>query len=141
MKPILALLAAFFALAACQTPSQSSQAAQADPPSPVGITGRLLESGRLLPQARLHVVSANRPERTITATTDAGGRFHLSPDDTGPASPGGDILRIEVTGRDYRATGEVSPASLEVTCDLGASTGGSEIQMNPATESRRMKCW
>jgi hypothetical protein len=84
----------------------------------------------------MRISSANRPGHTIATSTDAGGRFFLSADDTGPASPAGDILRIEIIGQDYRASDELSPASLQVTCELGASSPTTSL----APGQRGLKC-
>jgi hypothetical protein len=154
MKPILALITACAALAACQTdePLQQSRALPPERPAQIGITGRLLDNGRPVAGTQVRITSANRPSHTIATTTDEGGRFYLSADDTGPASPDGDILRIEVLGQDYHAAGEVSPASLQVTCDLAARTAytlgndkhfwdGNDTQASLSPVPRGLKCW
>jgi phosphatidate phosphatase APP1 len=144
MKPILALIAASLALSACRTDQQQQ-------PSQIGITGQLLDHGRPVAGTPVRITSANRPSHTIVTTTDGSGRFYLRNDDTGPASPGGDILRIEVVGQDYHAAGEVSPASLEVTCDLAASASrlagdkrfwdGNDTQASLSPAGKGLKCW
>jgi hypothetical protein len=144
MKPILALIAACLALPACRTDQQQQ-------PSQIGITGQLLDHGSPVAGAPVRITSANRPSHTIVTTTDDSGRFYLRHDDTGPASPGGDILRIEVVGQDYHAAGEVSPASLQVTCDLAGNASplasdkrfwdGNDTQASLSPVGKGLKCW
>ncbi|WP_413988570.1 hypothetical protein ACMDCR_21480 [Labrys okinawensis] len=154
MKPILALVALCGTLAACQTdrPLQQSSVLPPERAARIGIIGRLLDKGRPVAGTQVRITSANRPSHTIATTTDEGGRFYLGADDTGPASPDGDILRIEVLGRDYHAAGEVSPASLEVTCDLAAQAAytlgndkrfwdGNDTQASLSPVPRGLKCW
>jgi len=154
MKSILAPIAACLALAACQStpPPQLNRAAAPLPQSPIGITGRLLDNGRPVKGTPVRITSANRPSHTIATTTDSAGRFYLSADDTGPASPAGDILRIEVIGQDYHAAGEVSPASLQVTCDLAGGAAyalghdnrfwsGNDTQASLSPAPKGLKCW
>jgi hypothetical protein len=159
MKSILLPIAACLVLAACQStpPPQLSRAAASltqspVPQSPLGITGRLLDNGRPVKGTPVRITSANRPSHTIATTTDSAGRFYLSADDTGPASPAGDILRIEVIGQDYHAAGEVSPASLQVTCDLAGGAAyalghdnrfwsGNDTQASLSPAPKGLKCW
>ncbi|WP_448953095.1 carboxypeptidase-like regulatory domain-containing protein [Labrys neptuniae] len=108
-----------------------------------GVTAVLLDQGRAVAGAQIRLTSSLRPSQSTVTTTDAKGRFLLAPGDS--------VVRIEATGEDYHAVGEISPPSSAITCKVGSKAAyaagrqgqfwsGNDIEWKPGRSITALNC-
>ncbi|MGJ4856424.1 hypothetical protein ACN6KF_002397 [Labrys sp. La1] len=143
----LAILASCLVLSACRL-TEAPVPGQAGALAGFGATGRLLDQGKPVPNIRIRATSSHLPSHSMLTTTDAQGRFRL---DASGIGGNRDVLRIEASGEDYHAVGEISLTSLAFTCELESNAlyasdkqghfwSGNDIEWKPGQPIKALRC-
>ncbi|MDZ5454522.1 hypothetical protein [Labrys sp. ZIDIC5] len=145
--PRFALFAICLALAACRPVPPLHLGASASR-NGLDMTGLLLDHGKPVPNVRIRLTSSHRPSHSMLTTTDVRGRFNIDSSGLGGTR---DILRIEASGEDYHAAGEVPTGEFKLTCEIDSNTAyvpdresrfwsGNDIEWKPGQSIGKLNC-
>lgn len=147
INPRLAILVCFAALASCR-PVPPPHLGESASRNGLDMQGLLLDHGRPVPNIRIRITSSHRPSHSMLTTTNAQGSFQIDSSGIGGTR---DVLRIEATGEDYHAVGEVFTGEFKLTCEFdgnavyvpdrrGRFWSGNDIEWKPGQSIKALKC-